>query len=242
MSADKLSKVEKLYEGKAKVLYQTTDPSLLITFFKDDATAFNGQKKGSIGEKGVCNNSISSNIFMMLEAHGIKTHFVSKLSEREMVVKKVTIIPIEVVVRNKVAGSLAKRMGAPTGKELPEPLVELYYKDDSLGDPMINRGHAKAFNLATDQELEHIETEALKINKLLVEFFKGIGLDLVDYKLEFGRSPEGVLLADEISPDGCRLWDINSGEILDKDRFRKDLGKLTETYQEVNRRVSSMVK
>jgi len=233
---------DKLHEGKAKVLFATDDPGLLIQYFKDDATAFNGKKKGTIEDKGVCNNSISSNIFRMLEGRGVKTHFVRRLSEREMVVTKVEIILVEVVIRNIVAGSLAKRMGAPTGQKLSEPIIELYYKDDDLGDPMINRCHVRAFSLANDAEMDHIEKEALRINELLVEFFSDIGLTLVDYKLEFGRGPEGILLADEISPDGCRLWDTNSGEILDKDRFRQDLGNLTGTYQEVSRRVSSTVK
>jgi len=234
---------EKLYEGKAKALFSTGDPQILIQYFKDDATAFNGQKKGSIGGKGECNNAISSNIFRMLEQKGVKTHFVEKLSDREMAVRRVKIIPIEVVVRNVVAGSLAKRMGIETGKKLPQPVLELYYKDDALGDPMINRSHARVFGLATDQDLDFIEREAMRINGLLVEFFLGIGLTLVDYKLEFGKTADGqILLADEISPDGCRLWDVNSGEIMDKDRFRKDLGRLTETYHEVSRRVSSTVK
>ena len=232
----------KLHEGKAKVIFSTEDPALLIQYFKDDATAFNGKKKGTIEDKGVFNNEISSHVFGMLESRGVKTHFVRRLSEREMLVKKVEIVPVEVVVRNVVAGSLAKRMGAPTGQKLSEPIIELYYKDDALGDPMINRWHIRAFSLGTDEEMDVIEKQALIINTLLVEFFGGIGLTLVDYKLEFGRSPEGILLADEISPDGCRLWDTNSGEILDKDRFRQDLGNLTQSYQEVSRRVSSTVK
>lgn len=242
MTEPKITIGEKLHEGKAKVLFATSDPGLLVQYFKDDATAFNGKKKGSIEDKGVCNNLISSNIFQKLEAQDVKTHFVKRLSEREMLVKKVEIILVEVVVRNVVAGSLAKRMGIETGTKLSEPIIEYYYKDDSLGDPMINQWHTRVFGLATDEEMAHIEKEALRINTMLVELFREIGLSLVDYKLEFGRSPDGVLLADEISPDGCRLWDINSGEILDKDRFRQDLGRLAETYQEVSRRVSSTVK
>ncbi|MBF0634355.1 MAG: phosphoribosylaminoimidazolesuccinocarboxamide synthase [Nitrospinae bacterium] len=232
-----MTKGEAIYEGKAKIIHATSSPDLLIQYFKDDATAFNGKKKGTIQDKGVCNNAISSHIFGLLEKEGVKTHFVSRLSDREMLVKKVRIIPIEVVMRNVVAGSLSTRMGIPEGEQLKEPVLEFYYKNDDLGDPMINRYHISAFNLATDEEVVTIEKEAFRINKWLLSFFDRMGIRLVDYKLEFGRSPEGVLLADEISPDGCRLWDKTTGEKMDKDRFRRDLGMLTEVYEEMKRRV-----
>jgi phosphoribosylaminoimidazole-succinocarboxamide synthase len=233
----KLSRENAIHEGKAKIIYKTTNPSLLIQYFKDDASAFNGKKKGQIEKKGECNNDISSNIFSRMESDGFKTHFVEKLSAREMLVKKVEIIPVEIVVRNIVAGSLAKRMGVEPGMPLSIPVVEHYYKDDDLGDPMINRFHMIAFNLATDDEIDYIEVEALKINEWMVNFFDRIGIILVDYKLEFGRSPDGILLADEISPDGCRFWDKVTKEVLDKDRFRRDMGKLTQTYEEMRHRV-----
>lgn len=236
----KIEKKDALHEGKAKILYATDDPGLLVQYFKDDATAFNGKKKGTIEGKGACNNAISSHIFSLMEKDGIKTHFVSMPSEREMVVRKVEIIPVEVVVRNVVAGSLAKRMGREEGERLAEPIIEYYYKDDDLGDPMINGYHIRVFGLATDDEMAHIEREALRINQWLVSFFDKMGIDLVDYKLEFGRSPEGVVLADEISPDGCRLWDKATGEKMDKDRFRRDLGALPETYAEMRQRVLSV--
>lgn len=225
-----------MHEGKAKIIYLTSATDMLIQYFKDDATAFNGKKKGTIPNKGVCNNDISSHIFRLMEKDGIKTHFIDKLSEREMLVKRVEIIPVEVVMRNVVAGSLAKRMGRETGEILPEPILEYYYKDDALGDPMINRSHIKIFHIAENDEMDHIQKEAFRINEWMKSFFDKINITLVDYKLEFGRSDNGILLADEISPDGCRLWDKDSGDILDKDRFRQDLGKLEETYQEVRRR------
>lgn len=232
-----VTKGEAIYEGKAKTIHATSEPSLVIQYFKDDATAFNGKKKGTIQDKGICNNAISSHIFGLLEKEGVKTHFVSKLSDREMLVKKVEIIPIEVVMRNVVAGSLSTRMGIPEGEQVKEPVMEFYYKSDPLGDPMINTYHIRAFNLATDEEVRFIEKESFRINKWLVSFFDRMGIRLVDYKLEFGRSHEGILLADEISPDGCRLWDKTTGEKMDKDRFRRDLGMLTEVYEEMKRRV-----
>lgn len=237
MSETAVVKGDALYEGKAKILYSTNLPDRVIQYFKDSATAFNGQKKGEIEHKGACNNAISSHIFELLEKEGIKTHYVSKLSEREMLVKSVKIIPIEVVMRNVVAGSLSKRMGVPEGEALPAPILEYYYKDDALGDPMINEYHIRAFNLATEEEVARIRELAFTINDWMVKFFDGIGIRLVDYKLEFGRSQEGVLLADEISPDGCRLWDKATGEKMDKDRFRRDLGRLTEVYEEMRDRV-----
>ncbi len=229
--------LEKIYEGKAKILYTTSESNRLIQYFKDDATAFNAQKKGTIVNKGVINCAVSSEIFKFLETKGIQTHFVEKLSDREMLVKKVQIIPIEVVVRNAVAGSLAKRTGRPEGEKLSETLVEWYYKDDALGDPMVNRDHIRIFKWASDAEMTEIEKKAKKINTLLVPYFETRGIQLVDYKLEFGRSPEGILLADEITPDGCRLWDMKTKEKMDKDRFRFDLGKVEESYQEIFKRI-----
>ncbi len=230
-----------LHEGKAKVIYSTSNPERLIQFFKDDASAFNGKKKGTIVNKGVINNAISSRIFRMLEKEGIPTHFVDSPSEREMLVKKVEIIPVEVVIRNVVAGSLAKRMGIEENSPLKETIIEYYYKDDDLGDPMINQNHIRAFDLATDEEMDAINRISMKINDLLVKFFDSIGIRLVDYKLEFGRSPEGILLADEISPDGCRLWDKSTGEKLDKDRFRRDLGNVEQAYEMILKRVTEAI-
>ncbi|MBI5814923.1 MAG: phosphoribosylaminoimidazolesuccinocarboxamide synthase [Nitrospinae bacterium] len=237
MAVDAVTRGDALYEGKAKIIYSTSSPDLFIQYFKDDATAFNGKKKGTITNKGVCNNAISSHIFGLLEKEGIKTHYVDTPSEREMVVKKVSIIPVEVVMRNVVAGSLSTRMGVPEGTTLSEPVLEYYYKNDELGDPMINQHHIRAFNLATDEEMRTVADLSFRINGWLTAFFTRMGITLVDYKLEFGRSPEGVLLADEISPDGCRLWDKATGEKMDKDRFRRDLGRLTEVYEEMRGRV-----
>lgn len=233
-----MEKRKKIYEGKAKILHETDDPSLLIQYFKDDATAFNALKKGTIHDKGVFNCAISSKTFEVLEASGIRTHFVKKLGDREMLVKKVNIVPVEVVVRNVVAGSLVKRTGKPEGERLSEALVEWYYKDDALGDPMINKEHIRIFGWATSEEIAAIETAALKINTLLVPFFDKAGMLLIDYKLEFGRSPQGLLLADEITPDGCRLWDKETKQKMDKDRFRFDLGNVEENYREVLKRVT----
>lgn len=228
-----MKRLEKIYEGKAKILYTTEDPDLIIQYFKDDATAFNGVKKGTIVDKGVVNNHISSVIYQFLEKNGIPTHFVERVSEREQLTKKLDIIPIELVVRNVVAGSLAKRMGRPEGEALKNPILEFYYKDDDLGDPMINEYHIREFGLATDDEMAVLKERGFKINDLLVGYFKERGIRLVDYKLEFGRNNGQVLLGDEISPDGCRLWNIKTNEKMDKDRFRFDLGKVEETYQEV---------
>lgn len=232
-----MKKGEKLYEGKAKILYSTEEPDKLIQYFKDDATAFNAQKKGTIKEKGVLNNKISSRIFELLEKEGVKTHFIERISDRDMLVKKVEIIPVEVVIRNVTAGSLSKRMGIDEGITLKEPILEFYYKSDELGDPMINEYHIKVFKLANEREMDIIKAMALKINKFLVDFFDKNGIRLIDFKLEFGRYNGDVLLADEITPDGCRLWDKKSGEKMDKDRFRRDLGKIEEAYQEVYKRV-----
>lgn len=232
-----MTKLEKIYEGKAKTLYTTEDPDLLIQYFKDDATALDGKKKGIIHEKGKINNRISSRLFRYLEKNGIKTHFVDMPDEREMVVKKMTIFPIEVVVRNIVAGSLAKRMGMEEGTPLKETILELYYKSDPLGDPMINESHVRAFGLAKKDELTQIENTALRINKILTKFFDERGLILVDFKLEFGLHKGEILLGDEITPDGCRLWDKETLEKMDKDRFRRDLGNVEEAYKMVLQKV-----
>ncbi|MBI5826394.1 MAG: phosphoribosylaminoimidazolesuccinocarboxamide synthase [Deltaproteobacteria bacterium] len=232
-----MKRLEKIYEGKAKILYTTEDPNLLIQYFKDEATAFDGKKKGIIQDKGALNNKISSRIFRYLEDRSVKTHFVDMPSDREMLVKKLRIIPIEVVVRNVVAGSLSKRMGVEEGAPLKETIIELYYKSDPLGDPMINEYHVKAFGLAEADELRKMEVSALKVNRFLSEFFDERGIMLVDFKLEFGVHKGEILLGDEITPDGCRLWDKETREKMDKDRFRRDLGKVEEAYQEVLRKV-----
>ncbi len=232
-----MKKLEKLYEGKAKIIYATDDPDLIIQYFKDEATAFDGTKKGIIKEKGILNNRVSSRLFKYLEEKGVRTHYVDTLSDREMLVKKLEMIPVEVVARNVVAGSLSKRMGVEEGRTLDEPVLELYYKSDPLGDPMINEYHVKAFNLAGFHEIRRMEETALRVNTLLKDFFDERGIILVDFKLEFGRFKGEILLGDEITPDGCRLWDKATGERLDKDRFRRDLGKVEEAYQEVLRKV-----
>ncbi len=237
-----MEKREKIYEGKAKILFATEDPDLIIQYFKDEATAFDGKKRGIIENKGIYNNKISTYIFKYLEENGIETHLVKLLSDREMLVRKVQIIPVEVVMRNIIAGSLAKRFGVEEGKNLSEPILEFYYKNDKLGDPMINEYHIKALNLATSAEIEEIKNKAFRVNELLVDFFKKRGIILVDFKLEFGRHSSGkILLADEISPDGCRLWEEETGEKLDKDRFRRDLGRIEESYMKVYERVVGTV-
>lgn len=232
-----MKKQEKLYEGKAKILYATDNPDLVVQYFKDDATAFNAQKKGTIVDKGVMNNKLSTTLFEYLAKGGIKTHFVEKLSDREMLCKKVSIVPVEVVVRNVLAGSLAKKLGMEEGVQLKQPVIEFYYKDDALGDPMINADHVLAFGWATKNEIDWISDCALKVDVLLIELFARHGIRLVDFKLEFGRHKGEVILADEISPDTSRLWDMASGEKMDKDRFRRDLGKVEESYAEVVRRI-----
>jgi phosphoribosylaminoimidazole-succinocarboxamide synthase len=232
-----VKKLGKLYEGKAKILYATDDPDLVIQYFKDDATAFNAQKKGTIVDKGIMNNALSTTIFQYLEKGGIKTHFVEKLSDREMLAKKVSIIPVEVVVRNVLAGSLAKNLGMAEGLELKQPVLEFYYKNDALGDPMVNADHVLAFGWATKRELDVVGDYALKADVLLIELFARHGIRLVDFKLEFGRHKGEVILADEFSPDTSRLWDVATGERMDKDRFRRDLGKIEESYREVVRRI-----
>lgn len=232
-----MEKREKIYEGKAKQLFTTDNPDLLVQYFKDEATAFDGKKKGIIEHKGILNNKISSRIFRMLEEKGIKTHFVETLSDREMLVKRLRIIPVEVVIRNIAAGSLCKRLGLEEGLELKEPTLEFFLKNDPLGDPMINEYHARVFGWATDAELAQMKETAFKVNRILSEFFSVRGIILVDFKLEFGEHKGEVLLGDEITPDGCRLWDKATREKMDKDRFRRDLGKVEEAYQEVLRKV-----
>ncbi len=233
-----MEKREKIYEGKAKILYTTDNPDLLIQYFKDDATAFNAAKKGSIQDKGIINNKISTRIFEYLIAQGIPTHFEKTLSDREMLVKRVSIVPLEVIVRNVAAGSLSRILGLEEGTALACPVLEFCYKEDKLNDPMINETHIRALKLATDEEVEQIKKYTLKINELMLTFFSLLNIKLVDFKLEFGRYKGKVILADEISPDTCRLWDAKTGQKLDKDRFRRDLGNIEEAYQEVLSRVS----
>ncbi|MGH7844991.1 MAG: phosphoribosylaminoimidazolesuccinocarboxamide synthase [Candidatus Binatia bacterium] len=225
------------YEGKAKILYATDNPDYIIQFFKDDATAFNAQKRGTIQSKGVMNNQISETMFKYLEKEGIPTHYVERLNDREMLVRRLEIIPVEVVIRNRVAGTLAKRLGMEEGIILSRPILEYCYKSDPLGDPMINEFHALAFGWATGQELQEVQTYSFRVNDLMKDYFDRRNLILVDFKLEFGRHHGKVYLGDEICPDTCRFWEKGSLEKLDKDRFRRDLGKVEEAYQEVFRRV-----
>ena len=236
-----MSKRRRIYEGKAKVLYEGPEPGTLVQHFKDDATAFNAEKHDVIEGKGVLNNRISEYIFLQLAQIGIQTHFIKALNMREQLIREAEIVPLEVVIRNVAAGSLVKRLGLKEGEPLPRPLIEFYYKDDALGDPLISEDHIAVFGWATQNELDEIMTVAVRINDFLIGLFAGAGIRLVDFKLEFGRVWEGdvqrIILADEISPDNCRLWDINSNEKLDKDRFRQDLGGLVDAYQEVARRL-----
>jgi phosphoribosylaminoimidazole-succinocarboxamide synthase len=226
-----------IYEGKAKRIFTTGQPDEVLQYFKDDATAFNAQKRGTIVEKGVINNKVSERLFRLLEQSGVPTHFVERKSDREMLTKKVTIVPVEVVVRNVVAGSLAKRLGLTEGEAIQPPIVEWYYKNDALGDPLITDDHVRLLKLATSEQLAEIRRLALKVNSVLQPFFAERRMILVDFKLEFGLHNSRLILADEISPDTCRLWDAGTKESMDKDRFRKDLGKIEEAYQEVLRRV-----
>ena len=236
-----MSTRRRIYEGKAKVLYEGPEPGTLVQHFKDDATAFNAEKHDVIEGKGVLNNRISEYIFLQLAQLGIRTHFIKALNMREQLIREAEIVPLEVVIRNVAAGSLVKRLGLKEGEPLPRPLIEFYYKDDALGDPLISEDHIAVFGWATQNELDEIMTIAVRINDFLIGLFAGAGIRLVDFKLEFGRVWEGdvqrIILADEISPDNCRLWDINSNEKLDKDRFRQDLGGLVDAYQEVARRL-----
>lgn len=228
---------EQLYEGKAKKVFATSDPDLVIVDYKDDATAFNGLKKGTIVGKGVINNRMSNYLMGLLAKEGIETHFVEELSERRTLVKRVEIVPLEVIMRNIVAGSLSKRTGLPEGTVPSMPILEIYYKSDELGDPMVNTDHALAFGWATKAELEQIESMARKVNDVLKKFFAGVGVDLVDFKIEFGRYKGKIILADEISPDTCRFWDSKTKEKLDKDRFRRDMGGVEGAYHEMMRRI-----
>lgn len=233
-----MEKKEMLYEGKAKKVFKTEDENLYIVDYKDDATAFNGQKKGQISGKGIINNKMSNFLMQIMEKNGIPTHFVEEISERETVVKKVEIVPLEVIIRNVAAGSFSKRLGVEEGSPLKTTILEYCYKDDELGDPLINDYHAMALGIASREELDRIAEMTFKVNDILKAYFKGINIDLIDFKIEFGRTPDGkIILADEISPDTCRLWDADTHEKLDKDRFRRDLGNVEDAYQEVFKRL-----
>ncbi|NMA79399.1 MAG: phosphoribosylaminoimidazolesuccinocarboxamide synthase [Clostridiales bacterium] len=233
-----MKKTTLLYEGKAKKVFKTEDENLLIVDYKDDATAFDGKKKGAINDKGIINNRVTNHLMQYLEKNGIPTHFVKEISDRETIVKKVSIIPIEVIVRNIAAGSLSKRLGLEEGTKLSKTVLEYCYKDDSLGDPMINEYHIAAMELATEDELKAIAEYSFKVNDLLTEYLIDLGIELVDFKLEFGKTSDGtVILSDEISPDTCRFWDSKTGEKLDKDRFRRDLGGEEDAYKEIMRRL-----
>ena len=233
-----MEKKEQLYEGKAKKVFATDDANLVIVDYKDDATAFNGEKKGTIAGKGVSNNVMSNHMFQLLEQQGVPTHFVEQLSDRETVVKKVSIVPLEVIIRNISAGSFAKRFGVKEGIVFDEPTIEFSYKNDDLGDPLMNAYHAIALKLATREEIEQIKGMAFKVNEVMKQYFDTLNVTLVDFKLEFGKTADGtIVLADEISPDTCRLWDKDTGEKLDKDRFRRDMGGVEEAYQEIMKRV-----
>ena len=236
-----MSRRKQIYEGKAKILYEGPEPGTLVQYFKDDATAFNNQKKGTVTGKGVINNRISEYIMTLLNEIGVPTHFIRRLNMREQLIKEVEIIPLEVVVRNVAAGSLSTRLGIPEGTQLPRSIVEFFYKADELNDPMVTEEHITAFGWATPQDIDDILALALRVNDFLVGLFLGVGIRLVDFKMEFGRLWQNdemrIVLADEISPDNCRLWDIRTNEKLDKDRFRRDLGGTAEAYQEVARRL-----
>ena len=233
-----MKKLEQLYEGKAKKVFKTDDPEVLMVDYKDDATAFNGEKKGTIQSKGIINNRVTNHLMKMLEEKGVPTHLIEEVSDRETLVKKVTIVPLEVIIRNVAAGSFSKRYGVEEGKELLCPTLEFSYKDDDLGDPLINSYHVLALGLATQEEIDTIAKYAFKVNEILKAYLLELGIKLIDFKLEFGKTSDGtIVLADEISPDTCRLWDDATGEKLDKDRFRRDLGKTEEAYQEVMRRL-----
>ena len=233
-----MQKQEQIYEGKAKKVYKTDDPERYIVDYKDDATAFNGLKKGTIAGKGIINNQMSNRLMQMIEQKGVPTHFVRELSERETLVKKVSIVPLEVIVRNIAAGSFSKRYGVDEGMVFEEPVIEFSYKNDALGDPLLNTDHALALKVATRAEIDTIKSYALKVNSILKAFWAECGVTLVDFKLEFGKTTDGsIILADEISPDTCRLWDSATGEKLDKDRFRRDLGGVEEAYAEIMKRL-----
>jgi len=235
-----MEKIDKLYEGKAKIIYSTSDPDLVVHEFKNDATAFNAEKKGQIEDKGKVNAQVSASLFKMLAESGVENHFVELLDESTLLTKKVEIILIEVVVRNVAAGSIAKRLGYDEGTKLKQPVVEYYYKDDDLGDPLINEDHIKELGLCDEATLEKLRQMALKTNEALIPYMSEKGLKLIDFKLEFGKASNGdVLLADEISPDTCRFWDTETNEKMDKDRFRRDLGGVEESYKEVLKRITT---
>ena len=228
-----MQKLEQIYEGKAKKVFSTDDPKIVIVDYKDDATAFNGLKKGTIAGKGVVNNKVSNHFFRLLESRGIPTHYVEQLSDRETAVRRVEILPVEVIVRNRAAGSFSKRMGVAEGTSLACPILEYSYKNDELGDPFINSYYIRALNIATDEEMEQVKNYSFQINDILKSYLDGFGIELIDFKLEFGRFDGKVILADEISPDTCRFWDKATGKKLDKDRFRRDLGDVEEAYHEI---------
>ncbi len=233
-----MEKREQLYEGKAKKVFATDDPELVLVSYKDDATAFNGLKKGTIEGKGVINNRVTNHLMRLLETKGIPTHLVKELSPRETLVKKVQIVPLEVIVRNVAAGSLSKRLGLPEGTPMKKTVLEFCYKDDALGDPMVNRYHIAAMEWATDEEMATISDYALRVNAALSEYLADLNIELIDFKLEFGRTKDGtIVLADEISPDTCRFWDKTTHEKLDKDRFRRDLGGVEDAYHEILKRL-----
>ena len=233
-----MEKTEQLYEGKAKKVWATDDPEIVIVDYKDDATAFNGLKKGTIAGKGVVNNKMSNYLMQILEKQGVPTNFVKELSDRETAVKKVTIVPLEVIIRNRAAGSICKRLGLEEGMEFVCPSIEFSYKDDDLGDPLINGYHAVSCGFATQEDIDTIKKYAFKVNEVLKEYFLSIGVELIDFKLEFGKTSDGtIVLADEISPDTCRFWDSKTHEKLDKDRFRRDLGGVEDAYAEMMKRV-----
>lgn len=234
----KMQKVKQLYEGKAKKVYTTEDSEVYIVSYKDDATAFNGLKKGTIEGKGAINNKVTNHLMKLLVSKGVPTHFIKQLNDRETAVKKVNIVPLEVIVRNIAAGSLSKRLGLPEGTKLASTVLEFCYKDDALGDPMVNEYHIAAMQIATKEEIEKITEYSFKINDILTDYLKDLGIELIDFKLEFGRTSDGkIILADEISPDTCRFWDSKTHEKLDKDRFRRDLGGVEDAYKEILKRL-----
>ncbi len=233
-----MKKTDMIYEGKAKKVYNTEDPNCVIVDYKDDATALNGLKKGTIHDKGIINNRVTNHLMKMLEKHGIPTHLIEEISDRETIVKKVTIVPLEVIVRNIAAGSLAKRLGIEEGVKMKKTVLEYSYKDDALGDPMVNEYHIMAMEYCTKEELDLIAGYALKVNEVLSAYLKDLNIELIDFKLEFGKTADGtIVLADEISPDTCRFWDTVTGEKLDKDRFRRDMGGEEDAYKEIMKRL-----
>ena len=236
-----MQKLEQLYEGKAKKVFKTDDPEVLMVDYKDDATAFNGEKKGTIASKGIINNKVTNHLMKMLEKEGIPTHLIEEVSDRETLVKKVTIVPLEVIIRNVAAGSFSKRYGVEEGRELCCPSLEFSLKDDALGDPLINSYHVLSLGLATQEEIDLIAKYAFKVNEILKAYLLNLGIKLIDFKLEFGKTSDGtIVLADEISPDTCRFWDVETNEKLDKDRFRRDLGNVEDAYQEFMKRLMGM--